>query len=55
VGFSCDIVFDTTKPDGTPRKLLTVTRLSSANWRRKVELRQGLELTYRDYLKNHAT
>lgn len=55
VGFSGDIVFDTTKPDGTPRKLLDVSRLIDANWRRKVGLRQRLELTYRDYLKNHAT
>ena len=55
VGFSGDIKFDTTKPDGTPRKLLDVNRLTGANWRWNVELRQGLELSYLDYQKNYAS
>lgn len=54
VGFGGDIMFDATKPDGTPRKLLDVGRLSGAAWRPKVELRQGLELSYQDYLRNYA-
>lgn len=54
VGFSGDIVFDTTKPDGTPRKLLDVSRLTGANWRWNVELYQGLEFSYQDFQKNYA-
>ena len=52
VGFSGDIVFDITKPDGTPRKLLDITRLSSVNWLRKIELSKGLKLSYQDYQNN---
>lgn len=46
VGFRGNIVFDTSKPDGTPRKLLDVSRLNSAGWRAKTPLRKGIELTY---------
>jgi GDP-L-fucose synthase len=49
VGFSGEIVFDRTKPDGTPRKLLDVSRISARGWRPKIGLREGLELTYRWY------
>jgi GDP-L-fucose synthase len=49
VGFSGDIVFDRTKPDGTPQKLLDVSRISARGWRPKIGLREGLELTYRWY------
>jgi GDP-L-fucose synthase len=42
--------FDTSKPDGTPRKLLNSSRLFSLGWRPKVDLRRGLELSYLDYL-----
>ncbi|MHB8926892.1 MAG: GDP-L-fucose synthase [Bacillota bacterium] len=47
VGFRGEIIFDSSKPDGTPRKLLDVSRLYSLGWRPKVELRQGIEQTYR--------
>lgn len=46
VGFEGELVFDTTKPDGTPRKLLDVSRLASMGWQAKVDLQQGLEKTY---------
>jgi GDP-L-fucose synthase len=49
VGFSGEIVFDRTKPDGTPQKLLDVSRISAKGWRPKIRLREGLELTYRWY------
>jgi GDP-L-fucose synthase len=49
VGFSGEIVFDRTKPDGTPQKLLDVSRISARGWRPKIGLREGLELTYRWY------
>jgi GDP-L-fucose synthase len=46
VGFEGCIVFDSSKPDGTPRKLLDVSRLASLGWRAKTSLQDGLRLTY---------
>ncbi|MBI3514291.1 MAG: GDP-L-fucose synthase [Proteobacteria bacterium] len=50
VGHAGEIVFDTSKPDGTPRKLLDVTRLHSLGWRARISLEQGIAATYRSYL-----
>jgi GDP-L-fucose synthase len=50
VGFTGDLVFDTSKPDGTPRKLLDVTRLKEMGWEPKTGLRIGIERTYMDFL-----
>jgi len=50
VGFKGDLVFDTSKPDGTPRKLLDVSRLKAMGWAPKVSLRKGIELAYRDFV-----
>ncbi len=50
VGFTGEIVHDTEKPDGTPRKLLDVSRLADLGWRYTTELREGLESTYKWYL-----
>lgn len=47
--------FDPSKPDGTPRKLLDVTRLRSMGWRHTIELRKGIASTYEWFLTNHAT
>ena len=52
VGYSGDIVFDDTKPDGTPRKVLNVDRLSALGWTSRIALRDGLKATYRWYLEN---
>ena len=52
VGYEGEIRFDTTKPDGTPRKLLDVTRLHNTGWRHKIELKEGLELTYQWFKEN---
>ena len=52
VNFSGDIVFDTTKPDGTPRKLMDVRRLSKMGWSYRTELKTGIFDTYQWYLKN---
>ncbi len=49
------LVFDPTKPDGTPRKLLDVSRLHALGWRHRVELREGIASSYRWFLDNHAT
>lgn len=52
-GFKGAIAFDTTKPDGTPRKLMDVSRLTQLGWQAKIDLRQGVEETYRWYLATH--
>ena len=52
VGFKGNISFDTSKPDGTPRKLMDVSKLHRLGWTHKVELREGIALTYEDFLKN---
>ena len=54
VGFKGALTFDPSKPDGTPRKLLDVTRLSSLGWRPTIGLREGLASTYRWYLDHAA-
>lgn len=52
VGYEGDIVFNTAKPDGTPRKLVDVTKLSSLGWKSKTPLEDGLTLAYEWFLKN---
>lgn len=49
VGFKGELVFDTSKPDGTPRKLLDVSKLKSLGWQPKVSLSLGVELAYKDF------
>tara|TARA_B110000444_G_C18787279_1_gene570581 strand:- start:144 stop:1109 length:966 start_codon:yes stop_codon:yes gene_type:complete len=55
VGFKGDIEFDVSKPDGTQRKLLNVSRLRSLGWKYTVDLEQGLEMTYDWFLENLAS
>jgi len=50
VGFSGDLVFDTTKPDGTPRKLMDVSRLTELGWNAKISLNDGIASTYEWFL-----
>lgn len=52
VGYEGRIVFDTSKPDGTPRKLLDVSRLAETGWRAKMGLREGVSTTYQWYLQS---
>ncbi|WP_417212324.1 GDP-L-fucose synthase [Acinetobacter venetianus] len=52
VGFEGDVVFDSSKPDGTPRKLMDVSRLASLGWKYKVDLENGLTKTYQWFLAN---
>jgi GDP-L-fucose synthase len=52
VGFEGDIVFDTDKPDGTPRKLLDTSRMDGLGWRAKISLREGITQTY-DWFREH--
>ncbi len=51
VGFEGDIVFDTTKPDGTPRKLMDVSKLHAKGWQHTIDLPQGIALAYQDFLQ----
>ncbi len=50
IGFEGSLSFDTTKPNGTPRKLMDSTRLFSTGWQPKVDLRAGIALAYQDFL-----
>lgn len=52
VGFQGEIVTDPTKPDGTPRKLLDVSKLHSLGWQHKTNLEEGIKITYDWFLKN---
>ena len=52
IGLEASLVFDTSKPDGAPRKLLDVTRLKKLGWQAKIGLEQGLEETYQWFLDN---
>ena len=51
VGFAGDIVWDASKPDGTPRKLMDSSRLFALGWRPQVDLETGIRLTYEDFLR----
>ena len=53
VGFKGELTFDTSKPDGTMRKLLDVGRLESLGWKAKTSLREGIRLAYEDFLVPH--
>jgi GDP-L-fucose synthase len=54
VGFEGDLVFDSSKPDGTPRKLMDVSKLHSRGWKHSIELPEGISLAYADFLKKHS-
>lgn len=54
VGFDGELKFDTSKPDGTPRKLMDVSKLHSKGWKHKIELKEGIKLAYEDFLSKHA-
>jgi GDP-L-fucose synthase len=54
VGYDGELVFDNSKPDGTPRKLLDVSRLTQLGWQAKTPLRAGLEKTLQWYLQNRG-
>ena len=52
VGHTGEIVWDSSKPDGTPRKLMDVSKMSDAGWKAETELKEGIEKTYRWFLEN---
>jgi GDP-L-fucose synthase len=54
VGFKGELVYDTSRPDGTPRKLVDTTKLKALGWQAKTPLRDGLAKAYDDFKRNHA-
>lgn len=52
VGFEGDIVFDTSKPDGTPKKQLNVSKINQLGWEAKISLEEGIRLAYSSFLNN---
>ncbi len=54
VGYRGKIVLDPSRPDGTPRKLLDVSRIKALGWRPTIELREGIASTYRWFVENHS-
>ena len=52
IGYQGELIFDVTKPEGTPRKLLDIKKLSKYGWRYKTKLLEGLKITYEDYKLN---
>lgn len=53
VGFEGEILLDKTKPDGTPRKLIDVSKINKLGWQAKTSLGDGLKVVYQDFLNNH--
>ena len=54
VGYEGELQFDTTKPDGTPRKLMDVSKLHSEGWKHNIELEEGIRLAYKDFLSKEG-
>jgi len=54
-GFKGSIAFDKTKPDGTPRKLMDVSKLHALGWRHSIELTEGIQLAYQDFMQTQIT
>lgn len=52
VGYDGEILWDTTRPNGTPRKLLDVSKAKGLGWKYKTELEDGIKLSYQDFLEN---
>jgi len=54
IGYNGEIKFDASKPDGTPRKLMDVSKIHSKGWKHKIELEDGIKLAYQDFLSHQA-
>jgi GDP-L-fucose synthase len=52
IGHSGDVIWDSTKPDGTPRKLMDISKLHKLGWKHSIELKDGIEQTYRWFVEN---
>lgn len=54
IGYQGQFIYDTTMPDGTPRKLLDISRISALGWKASVDLQTGIKLTYQDFLRRFS-
>ena len=54
IGFEGDLVFDPSQPDGTPRKLLDVSKLHNKGWKHQIGLEQGIRIVYQDFKNNYT-
>ena len=54
VDFVGEIVWDSSKPDGTPRKLMDVGKLHAAGWKHKIDLKEGISLAYKDFQEKYS-
>ena len=54
IGFKGTLRFDASKPDGTPRKLLDVSRMERLGWRSRIGMEEGVALAYRDFLGRYG-
>lgn len=54
VGFKGELIWDTSKPDGTPRKLMNVEKLNNMGWSYSIELKEGIEAVYKEFSENYA-
>jgi len=54
IGYTGEVVWDTTKPNGTPQKLLDVSRIMNMGWKAKISLQEGIASTYEDFLLSHS-
>lgn len=52
VGFEGEIIWDTSRPDGTPRKLMDVSKLHALGWKHQIQLKEGIQMAYQDFLTN---
>lgn len=53
-GFKGKLIFDTSRPDGTPRKLMDVSKLHQMGWKHSIELEEGIRIVYEDFVKNYG-
>jgi len=53
IGFEGDLIFDLSRPDGTPRKLLDVSKLHSKGWKHEIKLEEGIRMVYNDFITNY--
>lgn len=54
IGFKGKLVWDTSKPDGTPRKLMNVSKLHGLGWKHTIDLKEGIQLAYQDFITNYT-
>jgi GDP-L-fucose synthase len=54
VGFEGEIIWNTEKPDGTPRKLMDVSKLNGLGWKHSIELKDGIAMVYKEYKALHS-